>query len=318
MADPASETASAAHDVVIVGGGPAGCSAGVFTARYGLDTVVFDRGNAALRRSAFLANYLGFPAGIDIDTFYDLMHDHVREAGCEFVGDMVTAVDPAGDDADARFVVTTQDGRHVRTDAIVAAAWYDGEYLRPLVGDDGVELHEHHGEEEEHFDPDYSDADGRTPVDGLYVAAPVGHRNAQAIVSAGQGAHAARCLIEDRRVEAGYPESVVSRHYDWLRPDSEFTGEWADRDRWREWFENELPDDHDLGDDRLAELRERYIDRAFETRLTDEAVAARTERGHERLVEALDDDVVLERAREIQRDRPSADALDSEPPETGE
>lgn len=37
------------HDVVIVGGGPAGCSAGVFTARYELDTVIFDRLEKALR-----------------------------------------------------------------------------------------------------------------------------------------------------------------------------------------------------------------------------------------------------------------------------
>lgn len=49
------------YDVVIVGGGPAGCSAGVFTGRYGLDTVIFDRGRSSLRRCAYLENYLGFP-----------------------------------------------------------------------------------------------------------------------------------------------------------------------------------------------------------------------------------------------------------------
>lgn len=30
------------HDVIVVGGGPAGCSAALFAARYGLDTVVFE------------------------------------------------------------------------------------------------------------------------------------------------------------------------------------------------------------------------------------------------------------------------------------
>lgn len=295
-------------DVVIVGGGPAGCSAGVFTARYGLDTVIFDRGNAALRRSAFLANYLGFPAGIDIDTFYDLMHDHVAEAGCEFVADMVTAISRPNAESATRFVVETQDGRSVRTDRVIAAAWYDGEYLRPLGGDDMFELHEHHGEQKERFDPDYPDRDGRTPVDGLYVAAPAGHRNAQAIVSAGQGAHVARSLIEDCRLDAGYPESAVSRHYDWLRPESDFSGEWADRDRWREWFENELPDDHDLDDDRLVELRERYIDRAFESKRSAQAVERRTERAQRRLLSSLDDDLVLERAREIDADANAVDA----------
>jgi len=51
------------HDVVVVGGGPAGCAAGVFTARYGLDTMIFDRGRSSIQRCAYLENYLGFPRG---------------------------------------------------------------------------------------------------------------------------------------------------------------------------------------------------------------------------------------------------------------
>lgn len=49
-----SEAPTAQYDVVIVGGGPSGCSAGVFTSQYGLDTVAFDRGNASLRRCVSL------------------------------------------------------------------------------------------------------------------------------------------------------------------------------------------------------------------------------------------------------------------------
>jgi len=42
---------------VAVGGWPAGCSASVFTARYGLDTVAFDRGRSSLRQCAHPENY---------------------------------------------------------------------------------------------------------------------------------------------------------------------------------------------------------------------------------------------------------------------
>jgi len=296
------ETASdaeidATRDVVVIGGGPAGCSAAVFVARYGLDAVVFDRGPAALRRCAYLENYLGFPAGIDVDTFHELMHEHVERTGCTLRPELVEAVERAECDTpepgDARFVVETDEGRRVAAEYVVAAAWYDGSYLRSLDDDAMFEEHEHHGELEERFDPEYPDEDGRTPFEGLYVASPAGRRSAQAIVAAGNGAHVARCLLEDHRTARGYPEGVATE-YDWLRQDSEFSGEWADRDRWREWFENEIEDDHGLDDERLEELRERYIDRAFETRLTDAEAESRAARGVERLVDVLGPERVLD------------------------
>lgn len=279
-------------DVVIVGGGPSGCAAAVFTARYGLDTVVFDRGKSAFRRCAYLENYLGFPAGIGVDTFSQLMHEHVAEAGADYVQDMVESVDYA--DGEPRFIVETQDGRRVETDQVVAAAWYDGEYLRGLDGDDAMfELHDHHGEEHEHFDSSYADDNGRTPVDGLYVAAPSGARNAQVGIAAGHGAHVARCLLEDHRSEQGFPGDLAA-HYDWLRPDSEFQGEWSDRDRWHEWFDNQIPNDTDIADDTVTDLRESYIDRAFETRRTDAEVEEAESRGLRRLVETIGTERVLD------------------------
>ena len=175
---------------------------------------------------------------------------------------------------------------------VLAAAWYDGAYLRPLVGEGAFEVHEHHGESHERFDPAYADADGRTAVDGLYVAAPAGDRSAQVIVAAGHGAHVARSLLEDVRSSRGYPDGVAA-HYDWLRPAAEFEGEWGDRDRWREWFANEAGD-HGLDAERFEELRERYIDRAFNTNLGDSEIEARSDRGLERLLDVIGQDRVLE------------------------
>jgi hypothetical protein len=294
---PVADDGPAERDVAVVGGGPAGSSAAVFLARYGLDTVVFDRGNAALQRCAYLSNYLGFPGGIGVDEFHELMHAHVGEAGAERVPEMVVSVERSDDG----FVVETQEGRTTTVDSVLAAAWYDGSYLRPLDGGEMFEEHEHHGEVEDRFDPSYPDEEGRTPVDGLYVASPAEGRSAQAIVAAGNGAHVARRLIEDRRRERGFPEGVAPL-YDWLRRDAEFTGEWGERERWREWFENEAGD-HDLDDDRFEELRETYLDRAFGTRLSREEAEERADRGLERFVEvvgsrsvldAVDDNVIHE------------------------
>ncbi|AHG01564.1 thioredoxin reductase (plasmid) [Halostagnicola larsenii XH-48] len=278
-------------DVVIIGGGPAGCAAGIFTARYGFETTIFDRGTAALPRCAHLENYLGFPAGIDIETYYDLIHAHAEEAGCDLVADMVETVDRVDDES--TFVVETQDGRRVTATVVVAAAWYNGEYLRPLGGDEMFEKHDHDGEEHEHFDPEYADEDGRTPIDGLYIASPAGQRSVQAIIAAGHGAHVGRCVLADRRREQGYPDGVA-QHYDWLRRDAEFSGEWGTRDRWRDWYDDEAGDDHGLVDERYERLRERYIDRAFDTRVPDDVTEDRSRRGLSRLLETLGTDCVLD------------------------
>jgi threonine dehydrogenase-like Zn-dependent dehydrogenase len=298
------------HDVVIVGGGPAGCSAGVFTARYGLDTVIYDRGRSSLQRCAHLENYLGFPAGIDIETAYDLMHDHATEAGCDLVSDLVESVTRTEDGDGEGFVVEPQEGEAVTATSVIAATRYDGEYLRGLDDDAAMfETHEHDGEEHEHFDRGYAEADGTTPVEGLYVTSPSDEADRQAIIAAGRGARVGLRLVDDRRDARGFTGHFTT-HYDWVRKEAELTGEWADRDHWVEYADEQRPDDHDLDDEAWERLRDEEIDRRFETYITDEEIERRERVAHERLVEHLDDDVVLERAREIDAEHGSAEASD--------
>ncbi|WP_248518036.1 FAD-dependent oxidoreductase [Salinarchaeum laminariae] len=305
---PAASTADDRIDVAVVGGGPAGCAAAVFVARYGLDAVVFDSGPSSLRRCAFLENYLGFPDGIDVETFLDLAQAHAREAGATIQETRVESVDRV--DADALpdlapdtltdpdavvpFELTLQDGSTRRADRVIAATRSGGAYLRPLGGEEMFVEHEHDGEIHEHFDPEYADVDGRTPIDGCYVASPAGERDVQAIVAAGQGAHVARRLLADWRQAQGYPEGL-DEVYDWLRPASEFAGERGGRDRWREYFESRLPDDVDVNaDEELRALREEYVDQVLATRRSSEAIDRSTRAGIETLVETIGTDRVLE------------------------
>lgn len=305
--DPAPEHAA---EVAIVGGGPAGAAAAVFTARAGLETVVFDAGPSSLRRCAYLENYLGFPAGIDVENFLDLAHAQVERAGATIEQSRVETVerrasgtaaspDPGTEAEDVEsgapeggFRLQLQDGTSWLADQVVAATRSGADYLRPLDGDAMFTEQEYGGEVHEHFDPAYPDADGRTPVEGLYVASPAGERDVQAIVAAGQGAHVARRLLAGRRAAAGYPDGL-DEVYDWLRPNAEFAGEWGTREGWREWFDARLPEDADPDAERLEGLREQYVDDALATRRSAEEIAAATAAGVEELVSVVGVDRVL-------------------------
>ncbi|WP_135822230.1 NAD(P)/FAD-dependent oxidoreductase [Halostella litorea] len=272
-------------DVAVVGGGPAGCSAGVFTARYGLDTLVLDRGRSSLQQCAHLENYLGFPGGIDIDTFYDLMHAHAEAAGCRLVDDFVDAVTRTADGSG--FAVETQDGRAVEAERVVAATRYDSEYLEPLDKGEMYETHNHGGEKHRHFDRSYADPDGRTPIDGLYVASPVDDRNQQAITAAGQGARVGRHVVGDVRGDRGYWDDAAER-VDWVRRERARDPEWGTRDRWREAFDERMPDDLDLPAETVEELREAEVDDRLDAYISDEEIEARRKRAHDRILDHLD------------------------------
>ncbi|KPN30882.1 alkyl hydroperoxide reductase subunit F [Halolamina pelagica] len=286
------------HEVVIVGGGPAGCSAGVFTARAGLDTVVFDRGRSSIQRCAHIENYLGFPSGIDIGTFYDLMHDHVEEAGCTLVPDLVESVEHAADTAG--FVVRPQSGEPVTARRVIAATRYDaGEYLRGLDDDDAMFVtREYEGRPESTSTRSTPRRTARRPSTACSSRPP--RRDQRA---GDRGRWPRRQGRRHRRrgstPRPGYPDNVAA-YYDWRRRERDRTGEWEDRDRWREFYEGRFPDDHDLSAERVAEIREREIDRRLDQYITDEAAERRARAGQRRLLRHIDDDLVLEAARELE------------------
>lgn len=280
------------HDVVIVGGGPGGCSAGVFTAREGLDTVVFDRGRSSIQRCAYLENYLGFPRGIDVETLYGLMHDHAEWAGCDIVADLVESVkrtDSVG------FVVECQEGDPVTARRVIAATRYDGEYIRGLDDDAAMfETYEHDGEEREHFDGGYAAQNGTTPVEGLYVISP-SEEDVQAIIAAGRGARVARRVVADARIDRGWWDDAAEG-VDWVRRTAELDEGWTDRETWVEWFDDSYGEDApvDPRSERYERVREAYVDNQLSTYVTDEEVDERATTGHERLASHLDAEAIVE------------------------
>jgi len=65
-------------DALVIGGGPAGLSAALFTAKNGLDTVVFDTDGTWMHK-AHLFNYLGIDS-VDGSAFVHDAREQVRHS----------------------------------------------------------------------------------------------------------------------------------------------------------------------------------------------------------------------------------------------
>jgi thioredoxin reductase (NADPH) len=107
-------------DVIIVGGGPAGLAAGLYTARMDLKTVIIDRGplGGQLLNTELIEDYPGFESilGSELAT---KMGDHSRKFGVEIREfEPVKEIDVEG----SKKVVRLDSGEELRAPALIMAA----------------------------------------------------------------------------------------------------------------------------------------------------------------------------------------------------
>jgi len=71
------------YEVVIIGGGPAGLTAGLYVARYGLSAILIERGlyGGQIVNASRVENYPGFPDGISGMDLGQLMYDQALRFG---------------------------------------------------------------------------------------------------------------------------------------------------------------------------------------------------------------------------------------------
>ena len=191
------------YDTTIIGGGVAGLSAAVFTARHGLDTLVVDSGESILRRNAHLENFPGFPAGVNARQLLDLLGEQADNAGCERVEDAVVRVEETDDESG--FTVETEAGERYRTEYVVAATKNAVGYLEDVDGVGVIDRGKAFVDVDER---------GRTGVDGLYAAGRLAEKPHQAIVCAGHGAEVGVTILED---------DDRPFYHDWATPKGYFT-----------------------------------------------------------------------------------------------
>jgi len=170
-------------DVIVVGGGPAGTSAGIFTAKNGLETVVYDTDESWLHK-AHLFNYPGIES-IDGSTLIERTRSQAEEFGVEFRTEEVTGVSRNGDGFEVE-----ADGESIAADYLVLATGAN----RDLAEDIGAAF------------TDSGTVDVgvamETSVEGAYATgAMVRAEEWEAVISAGDGAAAALNILSKEKGE---------------------------------------------------------------------------------------------------------------------
>ncbi len=113
------------YDVIIVGGGPAGLTAGLYAARSKLKAVVLERGmpGGQLLNTKDIEDYPGFEhvGGFELA---ERMTRHAQKFGCEIVTETVTRVarDPAAEDPWRAWTVETESGESYVAPTVILSA----------------------------------------------------------------------------------------------------------------------------------------------------------------------------------------------------
>jgi len=127
------------RNVIIIGSGPAGYTAALYTARANLAPLVFEgsvTAGGALMTTTDVENYPGFPEGIMGPQLMDHFRAQSERFGAELVPDDVTSVDLTGEVK----VVRTFDGTEHRAHAVILAMG-SGYRKLELPGEDRLSGH---------------------------------------------------------------------------------------------------------------------------------------------------------------------------------
>ncbi len=106
------------YEVIIVGGGPAGLTAGLYASRAGLKTLLVERGmpGGQMMNAVLIENYPGFVEGISGSELGSVMHQQAVRYGLEVVTAEVTGITTGHP-----HVVSTTDGSFEAMSIIIAA-----------------------------------------------------------------------------------------------------------------------------------------------------------------------------------------------------
>lgn len=177
------------YDAAIIGGGPAGQSAALFTGKAGLKTLLLDN-EKGLTKRALLRNHYG----VEEITGSDLVaagRKQAESAGAEIIKAQVTLVSKEKDG----FRIETENGETFEARQVILATG-SNQKLAQAVG-----LKTKDGQEKYVKTVIDTDPAGHTSVDGIWAAGVAAGVSVHTIVTSGDGAKTAINLISEQKGE---------------------------------------------------------------------------------------------------------------------
>jgi len=107
------------YDLVIIGGGPAGLSAGLYASRARLDSLLIEKAmvGGQIATAERIENYAGFPEGIDGFKLGQLMHQQATKHGLKTLIAEVSGIELQGEQK----VIRTSEGDFIAKAVIIAS-----------------------------------------------------------------------------------------------------------------------------------------------------------------------------------------------------
>lgn len=184
------------YDIIIVGGGPAGASAALYSAKAGKKTLLIDNDKGMTKR-ALLKNHYGV-LEITGPELISVGQQQAKNFGAELVEGTVSQVTKT----DHGFKIDTEDASYEAKHVILATG-----AITSLAAEIGVNLKE--GTEPRIKQVIDVDADGRTNIEGIWAAGTVAGVSVHTIITAGDGAKVAINVISELNGERYVDHDVL-------------------------------------------------------------------------------------------------------------
>lgn len=172
------------YDIAIIGAGPAGASAAIFTAKAGKSTLLFEN-NKGMTKRAWFENYYGITA-VGGPELVETGKAQAVKFGAELKEETVTGITPS----DSGLVIETETGSYEAKHVLLATG-----ALTDLAETIGLQTKE--GTEPRIKTIVETDAEGRTSIPGIWAAGTVAGVSVHAVITAGDGAKAAINMISE-------------------------------------------------------------------------------------------------------------------------